>query len=236
MGAAIIISINIYFGLLCGTRIYPPDLIYLDILYLTLGVFWVLLDFQKFRRIQKLSLVELQNHEKELEALLGGQLFRIIRNLEKSKDSEIKGLNEEILELTDYITKWAHEVKLPLSALRLMNDRNMDIMLQKEMKDCLERLQQMINTMMMGSKLKNMENDIKLEPVYLDEVVKKSLKNQSYFLIRDKFQVELGLEGISVYSDKRWLVYLLDQLVGNAVKYKTDIPVISFGYEKVSSE
>ena len=53
---------------------------------------------------------------------------------EKAVDEEkIQSLYHEILELSDYITLWAHEVKLPLSALRLMNERNKDRMLREEM-------------------------------------------------------------------------------------------------------
>lgn len=234
-GAAIVILINVYFGYICGTRIYLPDLLYLDILCLALGMIWFIGDYHKYRRIQKLSGEQLQKYDNELESLIGRQAFQIIRSQEEFKNKEIRVLNEEIMELTDYITKWAHEAKLPLSALRLMNERNSDVKLQEEMKECLERIQQLINTMMMGSKLKNMENDMKIEPVSLDEVVKKSLKNQSYFLIRDKFQIEIELDGGSVYSDKRWLSYLMDQLVGNSIKYKSSNPVLKFGFRKISS-
>ena len=156
--------------------------------------------------------------------------------MEKENAEDISALQEEREGLTDYITRWAHEVKLPLSALGLMNERNPDSELQEEMQGCLERIQQLLNTMMMSSKLKNMENDVRYERVYLEEAVNEALKNQSYFLIREHFQIEKKLEGAVVYSDRRWLVYMLDQLIGNAVKYRTKQPALTFEARCISAD
>ena len=51
------------------------------------------------------------------------------------------------------------------------------------------------------------------------------MKNHSYFLIRDDFNIELHVKDITVYSDRRWLVYMLDQMIGNAVKYREKLPL-----------
>ena len=115
-------------------------------------------------------------------------------------------------------------------------ERNPDSELQEEMQGCLERIQQLLNTMMMSSKLKNMENDVRYERVYLEEAVNEALKNQSYFLIREHFQIEKKLEGAVVYSDRRWLVYMLDQLIGNAVKYRTKQPALTFEARCISAD
>ena len=125
-------------------------------------------------------------------------------------------------------------MKLPLSALRLMNERNKDRMLREEMQEPLERIQQYLNTMMMSSKLKKPENDVKLEKVSLREAAAEAVKNHSYFLIRDDFNIELHVKDITVYSDRRWLVYMLDQMIGNAVKYRGKAPKLTFGAETLS--
>ncbi|MFQ7552667.1 MAG: ATP-binding protein [Blautia marasmi] len=87
--------------------------------------------------------------------------------------------------------------------------------------------------MLMSSKLKKPENDIKLEKVSL-KAAAEAVKNHSYFLIRHNFAIEMHLKDIAVYTDRRWLVYMLDQMIGNAVKYRGETPALTFGAETAS--
>lgn len=134
--------------------------------------------------------------------------------------------------MSDYITRWVHEVKLPLASLKLMNERNQDMELANQMQDCIERIGLHLNTMMMNCKRKNLENDVKIEKLCLEDIVQQSLKNQSWFLIKDHFQIETKLEGIEIYGDRRWLVYILDQLIVNAVKYHGEAPKLLFSSDR----
>ncbi len=211
-GASFLVFLNLYFGVFCASKIFAGDLLYLDGLLCLAGGLFLWRDFYRWDRERKKRLLWEAEREKE-EAL-------------------IQDLKEQIRETADYTAKWAHEVKLPLASLRLMNERNEDEELSREMKDCFERIGQLLNTMLMGSKLKNMENDLYFERFLLSETIQEAIKNQSYFLIRDGFQISSEVGELAVISDKRWLVYVLDQLIGNAVKYKKEHPKLSFGGEK----
>lgn len=235
-GTAVFAAINFYLGILCSSSIYLGDLLYLDIILLSGAALCIVLDYRKWKKIPHILKDEISKNQKEIEKLLGRQVTEMLCLMEEEKREESSILLENIEGLTDYITRWAHEVKLPLSALKLMNERNPDEQLQKQMQDCLERIQQLLNTMMMSNKLKNMENDVRYEKVYLEEAVNEALKNQSYFLIQEHFQIEKALGDVTIYSDKRWLVYILDQLIGNAIKYRQEMPKLTFTAERVSQD
>lgn len=227
--------VNLYFGFICATRVNAEDLFYLDVIWTVLAVTVFTADYRKYRRICRTLAEEQDIPKEEIKKLLGHQLCEIWCRGKEADEEKIQSLYNEILELSDYITLWAHEVKLPLSALRLMNERNQDRALREEMQDSLERIQQYLNTMMMSSKLKKPENDIKLEKVSLKKAAGEAVKNQSYFLIRHNFAVEMYVKDIAVYSDRRWLVYMLDQIIGNAVKYRGENPKLIFGAETALS-
>lgn len=224
-----LLFVNLYFGFICATRVNPGDLYYLDAAAGALALFLLALDYRKQSRICRTLTEEKEISKEEMRKLLGRRQYEIWYREKEEDEEKIQNLYNEILELSDYITLWAHEVKLPLSALRLMNERNKDRALQEEMQDSLERIQQYLNTMMMSSKLKKPENDVKLEKVSLREAAAEAVKNHSYFLIRDHFAIEMHLKDEAVYSDRRWLVYMLDQINGNAVKYRGENPTLTFG-------
>lgn len=228
------IFLNLYFGVICAAKVYFWDLIYLDTVLFIAGACYLAYGYCRWRRIPDMLLKELPKDSEDIRKLLGKQMSDILCKIEKEHEEEICTLLEERDELAEYMTKWTHEVKLPLSALGLMNERNIDISLKKEMQDCLERIQQQLNTMMMSNKQKSMENDVKFERVSLELCVNEALKNQSYFLIQEHFQIEKDCGDIAVYSDRRWLVYILDQLIGNSVKYRQEMPYLSFTARQVS--
>ena len=235
-GVIVLVVINLYFGVLCADSVYIADLLYLDGILLAAGLFYLALGYRRWKQITRILDDEIHKNREEAGRLLGSKVAEVLCRMEQENAEDISILLEERDGLTDYITRWAHEVKLPLSALGLMNERNPDGELQEEMQGCLERIQQLLNTMMMSSKLKNMENDVRYEKVCLEEAVNEALKNQSYFLIRERVQIEKKLGGVSVYSDRRWLVYMLDQLIGNAVKYRTEQPVLTFEAKCISAD
>lgn len=236
-GLGCLIFINFYFGFLCSSRVYPADLFYLDLILLLAGSLTALPDFLKWKRLDAAGKQDnLPLKEEEMEKLLGHPVHEIWKRKEHFWKSEKEEVTEEILELTDYISKWAHEVKLPLASLRLMNERNPDTLLQRDMQERLEHMQALLNTMLMSCKLKALENDCRYEKLVLQEAVRESLRNQSYFLIKEEFEIDIDLMELSVYTDRRWLVYMLDQIIGNAVKYRKTHPKLTFGAKKLSDE
>lgn len=227
-GLGALVVMNIYFGFLCASRVFYGDLFYVDVLFLAAGTVFLYADYYRMNRFYRLMMEG--RKEEGMNCLKNGLYYDFWLQEQEEKVSEYSKLYVQQQELTEYIARWAHEVKLPLSSLRLMNKRNQDEELQEQMQEPLERIQQLLNTMLMGSKLARPENDIQIECVALKEVVRESVRNHSYFLIRENFSIDMkDMDEISVYSDKRWLCYILDQLIANSVKYRRENPSLCFG-------
>lgn len=226
--AGLWIFVNLYLTVICSSRLYGPDIIYLNVLMAVAAAGIVRQDYLRWRQAQRcLDGGQFLSEEEERE-LFGRTISEYLcREREEQKNTRKNG-RRELEELSDYITGWTHEIKLPLASLRLMNERNDDRELKKEMQSCIARMETLIQNVMVESKLQRPENDVRYERVSLEDVVRKSIQNQSYYLIHGNFQITTQLQGICVYSDKRWLVYLLDQLVGNAVKYAGENPALVF--------
>ncbi len=130
-----------------------------------------------------------------------------------------QALFDENCELEDYVARWSHEWKLPLAACLLMQERIPDSELRADMREQLERMKRQMDSMLLGCKLQSALLDLQIRRVSLKECVRTSIHNQQFFLIRRQFVPRIQVGEAGVYTDPAWLVYILDQLIGNAVKY-----------------
>jgi len=236
---AVLFLFNVYFFFFIqdGKAGY---LVYLDILFL---VPFVLIEGAHFRGFVKAG--------KEKERLLG-QKELICRTLPPFENQDIAEHDVRVLEeqvdrqfgencdLQDFVAKWCHEFKIPLAAGLLMNEKIQDGKLRMAMREQLERMSQQVNTMLLGCKLQSFLFDIQVKRTYLSECVKTSLRNNRFFLIQGGFELKIQTGDAAVYSDPSWIVYVLDQLIGNAIKYgrkqggssREEAPVLSIWTEK----
>ena len=131
---------------------------------------------------------------------------------------------DDSLELHDYVAKWCHELKLPLSASLIMNEKQKDTQLRASMREQLERMKRQTDMLLQGCRLQSPILDLDIKVTRLSECIKTSIKNNQFFLIQKNFTVDVGADVRSdddtlVYTDAGWLVYILDQFISNAVKY-----------------
>lgn len=223
--AFLIIAYHAYFLFLLPDRDYGA-LWYLDFLLLVCLGLWGIFDILRFHKqerekeelLNRDSLVWQEYPEKESRRLAEHEQ-RILSKL----------LTEQYTQkcdLQDYISKWCHEVKLPLAAGLLMTEKITDVKLRQELKEQLERISQQLNGALLGCKVQSSLFDLQVRFVSLKECVKESVRNNRFFLIRGQFQIELHVGEEKVYTDPEWLIYILDQLISNAVKYAGKEPVL----------
>ena len=204
-GMLVLVFINIYFLYLCGSRLYLSDLVYLDVILIFIGITIFIYGNVKYRAVEKIMKTNNFLTTKELKSYLSLQALSVIEQNDLYYHEEINHLSTQIQELSDYI-----------------------LVLKKQRRLTIEQIQLLLNTMLMSSKLRNPVNDIKIEKVFLSQVIKEAIKQQSYFLINDHFKINLKVENEYVYSDRRWLTYMLDQFITNSIKYKQTEPNLTF--------
>lgn len=125
----------------------------------------------------------------------------------------------ENCELQDFVAKWCHEFKIPMSAALLMAGKIRDTAMRTELKTQLERMNWQLNMMLQGCRLQGPLFDMQIKQFPLRKCISASIKNNQFFLIQNKFQLDVRADDIIVYTDEGWLTYMLDQILSNAVKY-----------------
>lgn len=148
--------------------------------------------------------------------------YDILKRSNKSVIDAIHGLEKEQKEYRDFIENWIHEVKVPLTALYLMCD-NEKTENTREMRIQLRALENDVEKALFYARSEKVYQDYLIREMDLGRAVAEAVKKNSLWMIRNHIQIHTeNLDGVLVYSDNKWIVFILEQLLINAVKYKKD--------------
>ena len=209
--------------------------VYFDILLVVFFLLFAGSDFYNYRkkRLWKKQLLGLESVICDILPVSEGFENRDIAEHDiRILKEKIQEQFQEDCELQDYVAKWCHEFKIPLSTCLLIDEKMEDGKLKRDMREPLERMNRQINTMMAGCRLQSPLFDLQIKKISLPECVKASVRNNQFFLIRKKFALDVQVEELSVYTDPAWLVYILDQLINNALKYSGREPGLRIWSER----
>jgi two-component system, OmpR family, bacitracin resistance sensor histidine kinase BceS len=139
--------------------------------------------------------------------------------------------NERKLDVEkDELLSWIHEVKTPLTALRLMIDRLEGQTLKKEMTYEWLRIHLLLDQQLHQKRIPFMENDLYIEQADLESVIFDEIKTLQSWCIQKGIGFDIDLESAEATTDAKWLAFILRQLMTNAVKYSdsSDIMIRSY--------
>lgn len=145
----------------------------------------------------------------------GQILYEVLYEANKSMYEHIKEYSQENTEFQEYIELWVHEIKIPVSRLQLMchNDGNTKYSVQ------LQCIDDYIENVLYYVRSRNAEKDYIFKEISLKRVFADvALKNREELQLRG---VKIKAENLDVYvvSDSKWLFYIINQLMGNSMKY-----------------
>lgn len=233
----IFIVINIYSFCINSFSGNINDLIYLDFIVLILMVISVLLDYLKWiknlKRIQQYSDCKEILIDKTENCNASDKAYQEIIAREEGKYKKVIGEYEDKLkEVEEYITKWVHEIKIPLSALKIILSRIDEIEDQEKAKNELEKMIFLINSVMYGSRTTSAKEDIFIKNENLKSIVNRAIKNNAFFLIKNSFEIKQSNLEMYVYTDAKWMCYVLEQIINNSIKYAAENSYIEFSAEE----
>lgn len=145
-------------------------------------------------------------------------LKEIFQELGKSMADHVSCYKNAEKEYKEYIELWIHEVKTPIAAGKLIveNHRTEG---GAELLEELEKIESYTEQALFYARSSHVEKDYLIRSVNLKELVTRAVKRNKRALIAKHASVEMeGLE-TAVYSDEKWLAFMLNQILSNSVKY-----------------
>lgn len=126
-------------------------------------------------------------------------------------------------ESMDYYSLWVHQIKTPLAAMRLLlqeeeQNQGSDCFL-KEMDKELFRTEQYVEMVMTYVRIGDISKDLVLQWYSLDKLIKQAVRKYSRLFILQKLKLNYQESGQIVLTDEKWLSFILEQILSNALKY-----------------
>lgn len=118
-------------------------------------------------------------------------------------------------DMTDYYTLWAHQIKTPIAAMGLL--------LQEEPRPELEgellKIEQYVEMVLGYLRLGSDSTDYVFRRCGLDTLLRQSVRKYARLFILKKISLDFQETGKTVLTDGKWLSFVIEQLLSNAVKY-----------------
>ena len=148
----------------------------------------------------------------------------LVNSLYEINKSMIENINEyqrNINEFKEFVELWIHEVKIPISSMVLKCHNNKE-KYDKSLLSLIRRLDNLIDEVLYYVRSENTEKDFAINEVSLKEVIRSvGLKNKDD-LLENNIDFVTDLKDIKISTDKKWLEFIINQIINNSIKYKKD--------------
>lgn len=231
---SIVTALFCYFIILLVLLAFKSDKAIVIAITIILLVTYILLFLTDFFRKQKFYtdlLTNIENLDKAylvLETLNrpefyeGELLCQALYEIDKSMNENVRIEKEQLLDNKEYIEMWIHEVKRPLASLVLTLNNQKNI-LDRKTKNILKRLEDYVDQVLYYVRSENAEKDYFIKEVDLSKVIKNvGIKNMDD-LLDNKVEFIVDKTNYKVFTDSKWLEFILNQIINNSIKYKRNI-------------
>ena len=120
--------------------------------------------------------------------------------------------------MIDYYTLWAHQIKTPISAMRLMLGEE-DTPRSRALSAELFRIDRYAEMALNYARLNSTSNDLVFAKVEVEPVIKRVVRQYAGQFVRKHIALKCDIAPVQVLTDEKWLAFILGQLLANAVKY-----------------
>ena len=145
----------------------------------------------------------------------------IIRKLKEEEEYSHKKATEEYNNMVEYYTVWAHQIKTPIASMRL-RIQSEDSDLARRLDGDLNRIEAYVEMVLTFLRLDSDSTDYVIKEIDLDEVIKPAIRKFARDFISKKLTMDFKPTETKVLSDEKWLSFVIEQVLSNAVKYTNE--------------
>ena len=220
---------------LFATGTQPGVLVILLIVFLLVFLTVNMFDFfqQRARLLELKSILNGLDHKylfseciPQPKGLFERRLFDLTRLAGRDMTGAVSDAQASQREYREYVERWVHEIKAPLTAARLIC-RELDGDIRRKLTAELSQIEAHVERALFYARAENPEQDCLFRQIGLEKIAAQAIENHRSLLIQNGIRVEMENMNCAVYTDEKWAVFILGQLLQNAARYRGPEPVIT---------
>ena len=153
----------------------------------------------------------------EPEFLDGKVFYDALYKIDKSMMENINNYRNETEDFKEYVEMWIHEIKIPIAGLMLMYHNNKTV--NKNFLDQLNSLDNLTDQILYYVRSNYAEKDFLIEEASMDKIINEVLLKNKDSILENHIDVTVDVKNIKVLTDSKWLVFILNQIINNSIKY-----------------
>lgn len=160
------------------------------------------------------------------------QYAALVSSLYSGYMESLGAMEEDYREHKEFMAAWAHEVKTPITAMRLLLDAEPESAQKAALEEELGRIGAAVERVLFQTRSDSFTKDFIIASEELAPLARESVKKHSALFIRRHIRLAFTVpDELTVQTDRKWLVFILDQLISNALKYTQENGEITLSAE-----
>lgn len=142
----------------------------------------------------------------------------MIKSLKEAYDRNLREWSRERKESMNYYTTWVHQIKTPISVMR-MTLKGEDTEENRELLAELFRIEQYVEMALNWMRLGGDSSDFVFQEYVLDGIIRQAVHKYAPQLVRNRIRLTYEPTDVTVLTDEKWLLFIIEQILSNVVKY-----------------
>ena len=213
----------------------PQDaVIYGAQLSLVWGILWLLIDFWKYYKRHRLLYINREqfiNNAEELPEYMDNiecDYQELVKDLCQQKKDLISQNRISRKEMLDYYGMWVHQIKTPIAAMDILLQNTEQVLLSEvireampisDMKMELFKIEQYVEMALNYLRVEDISSDLSFKRYAVDSMVRQVIRKYAKIFISKKIKINFSPTEGYIVTDEKWFVFVLEQLISNALKY-----------------
>lgn len=217
------------------SRMLPANLVYMLLVSVVLIIIYFALEYSikkyRFAKLEKLLQHKGSEWINSLPAPSGFEqktYYDLLRRVYEEANIEINKYIDKSREDMEFLTAWVHQIKTPIAASRLImenylnsppNDAPVCSDAMSSIEEEIDRIEDNVQKALYYSRINDFSKDYLISSVTMEVLVKECIKRHSKNFINKNIRIVLENLDYEISTDKKWLGFIMDQVMSNALKY-----------------
>ncbi|MDB8792330.1 sensor histidine kinase [Romboutsia sp. 1001216sp1] len=157
----------------------------------------------------------------EPEFIEGKLVYNILKSSNRNMQEHVKYFKNMQSEYQEYIETWVHEIKTPIASLMLIVENHEDN-IPNSMKYEVKKIENYIDQVLYYSRSNDVSKDYIIKKFNLERIIRCAIRKNASDFINKRIGIDIKEINFNVYSDEKWVEFILNQIINNAIKYSKE--------------